>query len=347
VSVILSRPSSAMMKRPVDPGALFWLLHVLLLLALALSVTVWGVMSVVGVRGYELMRFISLAGLFGVACAFFVISRVRASFQGFQAFFEIPVYMTLLAFLEFGAVPISSFLDPDTLLPNLRGETSLFYTALQIVIVGMVAFWLGSAVARSRKPAPAVFDRSSLPGANPHYSTLFFGGGLYLVAIGARLYMLRSGMFSYLMSPDVAVARRAEMQFWMVIDHFGLFALLLFCIESYYHLGDKYRAALFWGIFASECFWSLIGASKGLLLGNLVAVALVSSFAKQRLRMRWLVPAILGLIAIYPVMNQYRSIMGRTGGGVGSSMESATQAMRAAAAQTAGKERTAGHWAAS
>jgi hypothetical protein len=344
VSVIPGQPYSGAVSRPIDPGAKIRFLHVVLLVALALSVMVWGATAIAGVRGYELEKFISLAGFFGVACAFFVVSRVSA---GFQDLFEIPVFMTLVAFVMFGAAPLGSFLDPGTLFPNLHGDTSLFYPALQIVILGMVAFWLGSALVRPRKPAPAVLDPRSLPGSAPHSLTLLLGVGLYLAVFVAKVYMLRSGMFAYLQSFDVTSAHRAQTQVWIVIEGFGLYALILSSIEAYRHPGDKFRALLFWMVFGSECFWGLISGVKGELLRNLLAVALVSSFARQKLRMRWFALAILGLIALYPLINQYRSIVGGKVSGSVTSVNAATEALRAAAAQTAGQERTAGHWAVS
>jgi hypothetical protein len=315
-----------------------------LLVALALTVTVWGAALIAGASGYDLERFISLAGLFGVACAFFVVSRVS---RGFQSFFEIPVFMTVVAFVEFGAAPLSPFLDPDALSPNLRGDTSLFHPALQIVIAGMVAFWLGSGIARSRKAAPVVLDPGSLPGSQPRFLTLAFGACLYLAGFGAKVYMLRSGMYSYLQSLVVTNAHLAQAQVWIVLSGFGLYALVLFSIEAYYHPGDKVRTLLLWTVFGSECFWGLISGMKGNLLFNFVAVALVSSKAGRKLRIRWFALAILGLVVIYPLIDQYRSIVRRTGRDATTSVSAATEAIRGAAMESVRRERTAGGWVAS
>ena len=344
MSLIPGQAYTGTIKRPVDPGAKLWFLHVLLLVGLALTVTVWGAMLVGGVSGYELEKFISLAGFFGVCCAFFVVSRVRG---GFQSLFEIPVFMTVVAFVMFGAAPLVCFLDPAMLPPQLHGDTSLFHTALQIVIAGMVAFWLGSGIARSRKQAPAALDLGSLPGSAPRYVTLAFGGCLYLAGFAAKVYMLRSGMFGFLESQEVTRARMAEMQVWLVIERFGFYALILFIIEAYYHPADKVRAALFWAVLGSECFWGLISGMKGELLWNLVAVGLVSSMVGRKLRIRWFALAILVLIAIYPLINQYRAIVRNTASDPTTSVNGATEAMQGAAGRAAGQGGTAGGWMAS
>jgi hypothetical protein len=338
------QPYSATIKRPIDPGAKIWFLHVLLLVALALTVIVWGVTLIAGVKGHELEQFITAAGFFGVACAFFVVSRVSGGFQGL---FEIPVFMTVMAFVMFGAAPMSSFLDPDALSTNLHGDTSLFLPALEILVVGMVAFWVGSITARSRKQVPAVVDRASLPGSAAQTLTLALGACLYLAGLVAKVYMLRAGMFAYLSSMNIYNARLAEVQVWNVIYIFGLYALILFGVEAYYHPADKVRAVLFWTVLSSECFWGLISGMKRELLNDLLAVALVSSIAGRKLRMRWLAPAILGLIAVYPLINRYRSIVRTRATDATTSVNAATEAMAQAASLSARGERSAGGWAAS
>jgi hypothetical protein len=320
-----------------------WFLHVLLLVALALALTVWGVTLVAGVKGHEMEQFITTVAFFGVACAFFVVSRAET---GLQNLFEIPVFMTLMAFLMFGAAPLNSVFNPEALSPNLRGEISLLQPALQIVIVGMLAFWLGALIARPRKPAPAILDLASLPRAAPQMMTLVFGGLLSLAGLGARLYLLRSGMYSFLASFEVTHTRMAEVQFWGVIEGFGMFGLILFAIEAYYHPTDKVRAGLFWGLLVSECLWALISGTKRPLFNTVLAVALVSSFAKRKLRIRWLAPVILGFIAIYPLMINYRTIVRTKVNDSVTSVSAAAAAMRGAVGQAAVREETAGGWAA-
>ncbi len=341
MSLIPGQPYSATINRPIHPGVKTPILNLLLLVALALSITVWGATLIAGASGYELEKFISLAAFFGVACTLFVVLRMGAGFQGL---FEIPVFMTVVAFVEFGAAPISCFFDRDALPPNFHGDTSFLQPALVIVIAGMVAFWLGSAISRSRRQPPAVLDRKSLPGSAAQSSTLVLGVCLYLAGFGAKVIMLRSGWFGYLQSQNATNAHLPEVQVWNVIASFGLYALILFAIEAYYHPGDKLRAVLFWTVLASECFWGLISGMKSMVLFNLVAVALVSSMAGRKLKMRWFALVILGLIAIYPLINQYRSIVRRTVNDATTSVSAATEAIEGAAERGGGKERTAGHW---
>ncbi len=177
--------------------------------------------------------------------------------------------------------------------------------------------------------------------------TLALGACLYLAGFGAKVYRLRAGWFGYLQSLNATNAHLAEAQVWGVISDFGLYGLILFGIETYYHPGDKGRALLFWTVFASECFWGFISGVKSVLLFNLVAVALVSSLAGRKLRIRWIALVILILIAIYPLINKYRSVVRRTASDATTSVGAAAEAMRSAAGQATSEERSAAGWAAS
>lgn len=340
MSVIPSQPYSGTINRPSSARPNIGPLHLILLVTFAVSVTIWGATLVGGASGYELPRFISLAGFFGVACAFFVVSRLSSA--GYQSLFEIPVFMTAVALVEFGAAPLACFLDPNALAPQLRGDISLFYPALLIVIAGIVALWLGVGLARSRKQATAVPDPRALRDSDSRGMILFYGSALYLAGVAAKVYMLRSGMYFLLASPDVVSAHLAQQQVLFVISTFGFCALVFFSVEACFHPGDKIRVALFWAVLVSECFFGLISGYKAMVLINLAAVAVVSSLAGRKLRIRWFAFAVLGLIAIYPLVNQYRSTALGRGGDIGAS--AATEAVRGAAAQTAGQQGTVGGW---
>jgi uncharacterized membrane protein len=344
MSVIPGRPYSGAMKRPIGPGLNIGLLNLLLLVALGLSAVVWGASLVAGIGEHGLSWFVAMAGVFGVACASFVVRRVG---EGFERIFEMPVFMTVLVFLYFGAAPVINFIDPATIDWKLHGDTSLLYEALRIVLTGMVAFWLGSAIARPSKKAPAVLDYASLPGSDPRTRTFFFGIGLYLVAFAAKVYMLRSGMYAYMQSLVVIESRLAEVQVLIVLEQFGLYALILFAIEAYYHPEDKVRRVLLWSVFAAECFWGLISGMKGMVLQNFLAVALVSSLRGRKLRMRYFAVGALVLVAIYPMIDQYRSIVRTRATDSVTSMGDATQFLRGAAERGALHERTAADWVAS
>jgi hypothetical protein len=176
--------------------------------------------------------------------------------------------------------------------------------------------------------------------------TVVFGACLYLAGLVARIYMLRTGLFSFLSSSAVAESRIAEAQVWNVIYTFGLDALILFAIEARYHPADKVRAGIFWAILASESFWGLISGMKSLFLFNLVAVALVSSLVRRKLQIRWLALTTLALIAIYPLISTYRILVRPKVTDSITSLSAATEAMRGAAMRSADQERTASDWAA-
>jgi hypothetical protein len=343
VSVSSGQPYSGTLNRPVEPGARIQTLHILLLVTLTVALTVWGGMLVTGAKGHELEQFITEAAFFIVACLFFVMSRASG---GSLCLFEMPVFMTIVAILMFGLAPIGCFVLPAALSGKFHGDTSFLAPALQIVIVGMGAFWLGAVIARTKKKASPVVDPASLPGSAPRLLTLVLATLIYICAIGARVYMLRSGMFGYLQSVDVTQSRIAELQVWIVIEAFGFYAFTIFGIEAYYHPRDKLRAGLFWVVLASECFWALLSGMKRPLIYTLLAVGLLASFAKGRLRIRWLVLVSLGFVAVYPLINSYRSMvhLKQTDLSI-TSVGAAGEAMHGAAMQTAEEQRTVSDWA--
>ena len=75
---------------------------------------------------------------------------------------------------------------------------------------------------------------------------------------------------------------------------------------------------------------------------NFVAVALVSSFVRQKLQIRWLALVILGLIAIYPLTTQYRFIVRRNMNDSITSVNAASEAVQGAAEQSGRHEGSAG-----
>jgi hypothetical protein len=210
----------------------------------------------------------------------------------------------------------------------------------------MVAFWLGSTIARPRKLVAPLRPPAPLSGAGPPLLTVVFGAFLYLVSFAAKVYMVRAGMYSYIASFDVTHSRVAEVQVFIVIANFGLFALILFAIELHYHPADRIRAGLFWTVLASQCFWGLISGMKSEVLYNFVSVGIVFSLAGRKLRLRWFAIAILGLVALYPLINEYRFIVRGPARQATTSVSDAVAAMRQAGMRSAGREETAGDWVA-
>jgi hypothetical protein len=345
MSVISGQAYSGTIRRPIEPVARISSLHLLLLVTLTLAIIVWGATLVSGARGNELWQYVAEAAFFIVACVFFVVTRLTGGFNGV---FEIPVFMTLMAIVMFGLAPISCFVYPQTLSWNFHGDTSFFAPALEIVTVGMGAFWLGAVIVRTKKKAPPVADLASLPGSAPQMLTLVLAACIYIGAIGARIYMLRAGLFGYLQSYQATQSDLAQTQVWLVLEVFGFWAFVIFGIEAYFHPRDKFRAGLFWIVLASELYWGLLSGMKRPLFVTLTSVALLSSFAKGKLRIRWLVLVSLGFVAVYPLINSYRTMVHPkpTDFSV-SNVGEASQAMQGAAMQSADQQRTAADWAAS
>ena len=140
----LQIPAPQEENRPVTPA------HLLLLSFVSLEAVLWGAFLVLGTRGVQFEQYLLLLGFFGLASALFIFSRVRENSIGV---FYFPVFLTLLLFFRFGLAPLVCFLDPRNLSPDFGGQYGYLLRALEYVIIGMLAFWAGCALAaRERGP---------------------------------------------------------------------------------------------------------------------------------------------------------------------------------------------------
>lgn len=147
---------NAVLWRP--PAVSLNSLHVAVLLSLALGAVLWGETFILGGQGLQLQRYLALLGFYGVSSAVFVISRIRrAKLQ----LFEIPVFITITFFVQFGLVPVRNFIDPSQLDVNLSANGEELVQALAYVILGMMAFWMGCELFKRNES-----DRISQPRAH-------------------------------------------------------------------------------------------------------------------------------------------------------------------------------------
>lgn len=260
-------------------------------------------------------RYVFLLGLYGAASAAFIFARVR---EDHLRFFDIPVFLTILTFVEFGLAPLECFLAPARLPSRFAGDPAPLVQALLYVIAGMAAFWAGCLVAgrkfRREKP-PSAEGAARLTGRRRLW-ILQATVGIYAVALIVKFYLLAHQLYSYLGSGQVYFQNLAMMQVMNVVEGIGTYALVIAGIEKYLEPRDRRWNALFWAIFASECLWGLISGMKGVLLENFVLVALISSLVQRRFRKGWVISAVLGAVALYPVSNAYRNLV-RGGQGPG------------------------------
>jgi hypothetical protein len=282
--------------------------HLALMCTLALAATGWGAVLIDGPQNHEIESFLILLGVFGAGSAAFVGSRMR---RGQFRLFDLPTFITILAFVEFGLAPLGCFLAGIEGSPNLHGDRQIFIHALVMIMLGMVAFWAGSHVLAAKlrdKPRPsATPDRAtaSPPIDAPVISAVI----LYCAAFLVKAYLLQNFGFGYGASEQVYFKHLAAMQVANVIFQLGTYALVILAIERAFHPFSLERKVLFWVIFVPECFWGLLSGMKGALLQNFLLVAIVSSLAERKLKKGWVLAAVIGLIVIYPFSMRYRELV--------------------------------------
>ena len=289
-------------SHPAEPLVLFGLTVV------SLAAVVWGLSIISGRMQFQVEEYVLLLGFYGLASAWFVIPQVKASSA---RLFDPPVFITLFAFLRFGLIPLYFFFHPELRAHAYLKDPELFTQSLLLVVVGMMAFWVGSA--HGLRPAKMTENTESetgqLPRAVADNRALVWAGGLYLVAIATKLYLLRHHLYSFTQSTELFFQNLAWMQVLLVMSQFGTCALVIAAVETYGHPHDRKRKILFYALFASECFWGLISGMKGFLLQNFVLAGLVSSLVQRRLRLKWLVTPLVLVVLIYPFNNQYRQVI--------------------------------------
>jgi hypothetical protein len=324
-------------ERPPEPAVSP--LHILVVVSLALSALIWGATFIYGGQALQMQRFLALLGFYGVSSVVFVASRIR---RGRLQLFEIPVFLTIMIFVQFGLVPLRNFLDPSLIDVNLSPDGRELVEALAYVILGMIAFWLGCELIRRKggdriSPSPAP---KSIVSKSRNASVLLSFWALYAVGSITRVYLLRNELFSYTMSGDRYLENLASMQVLNFVEQVGILALIIVTIEWYRAPKDALWGALFILALATEIVWGLISGMKAPVLQTFLVVAIVSSLVTRRLNLRWLVILPLGLVLLYPVSNAYRSLV--FGGGAVTSFEEAAQTGQIAVNKVRQSEPTVG-----
>lgn len=268
----------------------------------------WGWYVVSGQRSPHYMTYLLLLGFYAMASAAFVFSRIKGNNL---RFFDIPVFLTIVMCVEFGIAPLECFLTPSQM--NLLFEENYdpLIKALSYVICGMVAFCAGCGMVKG-SAAPTQNGRTSVP-SQEGYSTrrriLGIALGVSVVVFAVNYYMLTHHLYAYLGSKALYRHNLAIMQVLVILSGLGTCALIIAGIERYQHPSDHTRKLFFIAIFASQCFWGLISGMKGLLFENFLVVALISSLVQQKFRKGWVIAALVGLIAFYPLSNAYRQLI--------------------------------------
>jgi hypothetical protein len=280
----------------------------LLVAGLSVGTAFFAVALIIDGPNLLLEELILLAGAYGLLSAYFVARRVQ--FATFKIF-DIPVFITIIAFVQFGLAPVCALIYPSSTRAILRGGYTLELQALLYVMLGMAAFWFGSSCFGTPKNATdaALAENLAEQKASTNNSTLGWELAFYLVSSAANLYRLHEHLFYYAESFIKYHQHLAAAQVLSSISQFGTYALVLAAVERYFHPADSRRRVLFEVIFVSQCFWGLISGMKSLLLWNFLLVALISSLVRKKFRLGWILVAVSVLILIYPVSNQYRLLI--------------------------------------
>lgn len=234
---------NAVLYRP--PAALSSL-HLAVILSLALGAVLWGETFIRGGQGVQLQRYLALLGFYGVSSAVFVVSRIRrAKLQ----LFEIPVFITITFFLQFGLIPVRNFIDPSQLDVNLSANGEELVPALAYVILGMMAFWMGCELFRRKEKESDRISPTPRPqrmALEPQKAGVLLAcGGLYAIGFITRVYLLRDHLFSYTTSIGKYYENLASMQVLNYVSQFGILALIVATIERYRRRLDPLWRMLF------------------------------------------------------------------------------------------------------
>jgi hypothetical protein len=279
-----------------------------MVVALCLGVAVWATALLAGGPNLKLEEFLLLVGAYGLMSAWFVVPRVKGSLL---RLFDVPVFITIIAFVQFGLAPIYSLLNEPLTRGVVHSGSTSQLQALFYVVLGMVAFWVGSnrLISPKNRTSASEAEATSFRSMRPANSVLAWTLAFFAVSAATNLYLLHEHLYYYAQSFRLYYEHLASAQVLASISQFGTYALVLAAVERYCHPSDSRRRLLFNIVFISQCLWGLVSGMKGVLLWNFILVVLISSLVQKKVRVGWILAVVSGLILIYPFSNQYRFLI--------------------------------------
>lgn len=230
--------------------------------------------------------------LYAVLTAIFIVSRLQGKFL---PVFEGPVFVSLLAFFQFGVLPLGNFfLHADELAPFVTEEGLI--RAFPLCVIGMVAFWAGTAVVRRRIYTPPAFMNTRTDSEDGSRILMW---AAFLFVCGATVQVL--GVSSRVSASDDTTA------VFGLLGQLSIFALLLVTIELYARRGKGWFIVAFWVILPVQCVLGFFSGMKGVVLVNIFAIAMITWICKRKAPLTLFVAAVIGAAALYPVMNSWRN----------------------------------------
>ncbi len=282
----------------------------------------------------ELQQYVIVVSLFTMLCGVFLVSSIR---EGKLPVMEIPVFLTLMVFVQFGLAPLEVFLNPNTLDFNFSGVHTYLVRALVLFIVAMVAYWAGVYLVR-RSAGPQIPIRPTSMEIGLGNRVLLWGLGIYCIGFVAKVVMWNLDYFGYTRSNSLVFENLASSQALLFFSNLATCGLIILAIEVYSRPRDTYAKALFVVVFLLECGWGLLSGMKEALLLNFLILVIVSAFYKGKLPMKWVLLGAVLFILIYPFYSSYRTLVrGRDVSGIAAAIETGKYA-----AQFAGQQQGAG-----
>lgn len=257
--------------------------------------------------------------LFAALTTAFLISRLQ---RGATGLFDLPVFLSVLGFLQLGLAPLAIFLEPWNLAEFVTEDGLV--RALFLCIAGMMAFWGGTLMfSRRFQPRPAS-EGLGVPSPAESSRLTIIACALFATGCIARAYLLKEQMYGFVASMDRVQANLGLVSTFGFVSKASTAGLLIIAIEKYSSPRNRQIDFIFWPMLAIQCGWGLISGMKGELLVNFVLVAAVSSICAARFSWKWLATPVIVFIVVYPLNNAYRQLVREEGQQV-NDFESAAQ----------------------
>ncbi len=277
----------------------------LLLCAGFLVLAVLGVGAAFWGGSFEQIAFVWVLLLFTTVVAGLIVRRWR---QNRLDWFEPAVFLPAIYLLFFGYAGLPYVLDPAQLHPFLQGDQKWLTRALLLVLLGVLAFWVGY----FGRIGLALHQLTYRPAREwlRSQATIRTGVvvGLYLVGLLARLLMLRQGLYGYLRDSE-AYASLPYAEFLVRVEGCTDYAVVLAWLDRYSHPHLGSRRFLAPALLVSELLWGFFSGMKLNVILPLLFVAMVYTYKRRRLPTRYLATAFLLLVLIYPVNTVYRQMI--------------------------------------